>query len=696
MSHNALGRKLIMVLFTMAIALCFASPLIAGPVFLTGHDPDFHAQDSAGARNLLKSGLSFVTNGTYDDGVGQKFLWVESRIAVPGGHRIGEAGLNAIGLQLGVHYDRANAQEFATADLSQYTAVAIASSFGGILSRAELDALIARKDDLKDFINGGGGLFAAAECSPCGANLLAGQAAPDLYGFLPIEVSSVPPQAPFQVTAFGAAAPFSLVNGDVNDPTHNSFGLTGGLEALDRDQGEQATTIAGVAFVGTGLSQIILTPEAATHQVGEQHAATAKILDSLGAPVVEALVDFKVTAGPNDGDSGTGTTSATGEATFTYTGDGGVGTDTLIASFVDSDGTTQSSNEAEIQWVTEGGQGPTIKCLEPAVPNDTGFCSAAVACFQIASCLDSDGSVVAVECAPASPYPVGTTQVTITCSDGDSTATVACPVQVHDVESPQIVCPANLQLECPAVLSPEATGTPTATDNCAVASTSFADLVVPGCGGTALISRTWSAFDAAENSAGCVQTITTVDTTPPVVACDLARHRIWPPNHKFINAGLSFTAVDACDPARQAIDLGVTSDEDPSEELGAGGPTHCPDASIVEDQTVWLRAERSGLGDGRVYSVSVTATDACGNAAACFSDAQVPHDNSRKQSTVDSGQIYDATVCQQDGSGDPGPGNGGVVPGPGNSGNPGQPSDPGNGKSNGKSDSKGQGQGKGH
>jgi hypothetical protein len=230
----------------------FATPAAAGPVFLTGHDPDFHSQDSTGAANLLRSGLNFVTGGTFDDGASTKFLWVESRIPTPSGHRIGEAGLGVLGLTLGTNYDRVDAVEFASVDLSSYTAIVVASGFGGLLTRAELDALIARSAAIKNFINAGGGLMAMAECFPCGANLLGGPTAPDLYGFLPVDVSAIPPLAPFNVTPEGAAAPFNLVNGDVNDPTHNSFGLIGGLTPLDRDRGDQATTLAGDVHIGDG------------------------------------------------------------------------------------------------------------------------------------------------------------------------------------------------------------------------------------------------------------------------------------------------------------------------------------------------------------------------------------------------------------------------------------------------------------
>lgn len=246
---NRIGKQLFVLVAGVLVSISFSS--WAGPVFLTGHDPDFHSQGDAGAQNLLDAGLSFVTGGTHDLDDGNKFLWVESRPnSVPGGHLIGENGLATIGLSLGTHYDRANGAEFAGVDLSDYTAIAIASSFGGLLSRTELDALILRSADIATFVNGGGGLFAAAECDGCGVDLLGVD--PDLFGYLPIDVTSIGAAGPFFVTPFGAAAPFNLVNSDLNSPTHNSFGETGGLGIVDIDNNGNATTLAGDVRITDG------------------------------------------------------------------------------------------------------------------------------------------------------------------------------------------------------------------------------------------------------------------------------------------------------------------------------------------------------------------------------------------------------------------------------------------------------------
>lgn len=45
----------------------------------------------------------------------------------------------------------------------------------------------------------------------------------------------------------------------------------------------------------------------------------------------------------------------------------------------------------------------------------------------------------------------------------------------------------------------------------------------------------------------------------------------------------------------------------------------------TEDYFFSLRAERAGKGDGRVYTITYTATDACGNSASASATVTVPH-----------------------------------------------------------------------
>jgi hypothetical protein len=229
-------------------------------------------------------------------------------------------------------------------------------------------------------------------------------------------------------------------------------------------------------------------------------------------------------------------------------------------------------------------------------------------------------------------------------------------ISVVDADPPFVTAPPPLALECnapggvpgndPQVLAWLAQAT--AVDECGTATlTHDAPALIPtGCppAGTATVV-TFTGTDECGTSAFASSSVTVTDTTPPQVACGVARDSLWPPNHKFVDVGFTYTAADVCDTTPLSVAITVTSDEDASTAPGAGGTRRCPDAIVGPDGSVRLRAERSGPGDGRVYRITVTATDSCGNAAACSAEVQVRHDRRRGSVAVDSGQSHDALTC---------------------------------------------------
>ncbi len=98
-----------------------------------------------------------------------------------------------------------------------------------------------------------------------------------------------------------------------------------------------------------GPNTLTLTPPTDTNTVGDKHTVTATVVGSDGR-VDDADVTFTVTAGPNKGDTGTDTTDADGEADFTYTGDGGAGTDTIQACVFDEVDQKDVCDTAEKTW----------------------------------------------------------------------------------------------------------------------------------------------------------------------------------------------------------------------------------------------------------------------------------------------------------------------------------------------------------
>ncbi len=112
------------------------------------------------------------------------------------------------------------------------------------------------------------------------------------------------------------------------------------------------------------------------------------------------------------------------------------------------------------------------------------------------------------------------------------------------------------------------------------------------------------------NAASCTTSVTVVDTTPPVLSQVVASPTVlWPPNHKLVRVTLRASVSDLGGPATWSIS-GVQCNE-PANARGDGNTS--PDWSITDADTVFLRAERSGSGNARIYFIQVQATDAAGN-----------------------------------------------------------------------------------
>jgi hypothetical protein len=110
------------------------------------------------------------------------------------------------------------------------------------------------------------------------------------------------------------------------------------------------------------------------------------------------------------------------------------------------------------------------------------------------------------------------------------------------------------------------------------------------------------------------------ETTAPVLDVTVSPDTLWPPNHRYVDVTATVTVLDA-DPNATVTLLSVTSNE-PDDGLDDGDTS--TDIVIVDDFTFRLRAERSGTGSGRVYTITYQATDACGNTTVATATVTVP------------------------------------------------------------------------
>ena len=108
--------------------------------------------------------------------------------------------------------------------------------------------------------------------------------------------------------------------------------------------------------------------------------------------------------------------------------------------------------------------------------------------------------------------------------------------------------------------------------------------------------------------------------------------RLWAPNHKLRLVSLG--GVTDPDGDDVSYEIGSVTQDEP---VYRG-----PDARLgSQSNEVWLRAERSGRGDGRVYRVVYSASDGHGNSCGGTALVGVPHDSDHP-SAVDSGGSFNS------------------------------------------------------
>ncbi|EPA04773.1 cadherin-like domain-containing protein [Candidatus Nitrosarchaeum limnium] len=138
-----------------------------------------------------------------------------------------------------------------------------------------------------------------------------------------------------------------------------------------------------------------------------------------------------------------------------------------------------------------------------------------------------------------------------------------------------------------------------------------------------------------------VATITIIVTPvndAPQCSTPSATPYIWPPNHKMVSIGATMNTSDV-DGDTVTVTISSIFQDEPTNGLGDGDTS--PDANLALGQ---VRAERSGTGDGRVYVITMTASD--GHDGTCSGTVQVivPQSMKKPISAVNSGTTYNSTL----------------------------------------------------
>lgn len=164
---------------------------------------------------------------------------------------------------------------------------------------------------------------------------------------------------------------------------------------------------------------------------------------------------------------------------------------------------------------------------------------------------------------------------------------------------------------------------------------------------------TLTVSDGRGGTSSCDVRVVVSDLTPPSVSCTTSVASLWPPKHDMRPVKLFVEATDACtEPgAVQILSATLRSDE-PDDAPGGGDGNTCGDVNNQDGFSapidvatlfapvpgqpglfkacVLLRAERAGSGDGRVYTLEVTAADANGNTSSSSCVVVVPKNQKKK------------------------------------------------------------------
>lgn len=294
---------------------------------------------------------------------------------------------------------------------------------------------------------------------------------------------------------------------------------------------------------------------------------------------------------------------------------------TLTVAEVNTNPSLSASCQATVLVVDE-----TAPTLDAGANQTLEATSTAGASANINPATDDACGVVSVDISPAlNHYPLGTTVVTATATDGSGNQTSdTMVVTVQDTTPPVLSVGADVHVEATGPMTSISISPASATDIFDVTVSSNQPAAYPV--GTTTIQ--WQATDANANSASASQKVTVVDTTAPEFSINQLTDKLWPPNHKMVLVAVIEQVSDLVDGNPNVV-IEVTSNQ-PLNGNGDGNTDSDWQVNRVGDRwEVWLRAERAGPKDARHYNINVTVTDIHGNAATAAASATVPHNKGK-------------------------------------------------------------------
>ncbi|MDT0644384.1 HYR domain-containing protein [Zunongwangia sp. F363] len=233
--------------------------------------------------------------------------------------------------------------------------------------------------------------------------------------------------------------------------------------------------------------------------------------------------------------------------------------------------TDNSGNNATTSFTVtvEDNEDPVIVCQDNIIVSTEENESYAIVDFEDATATDNCSVTVEQTAGPASgsQFPVGTTTITYTATDGaGNTAECSFTVTVEDEEAPELTCPSDISQSadadiCGAVVEFE---TPSAVDN--GGSVSVEQTAGPASGEVfpvGVTTVTFTVTDEAGNTAVCSFTVTITDDQAPVI--EEMDNIVVPTDENSCGAIVNYespSATDNCEIENVTLTEGLASGEE--------------------------------------------------------------------------------------------------------------------------------------
>jgi len=454
-----------------------------------------------------------------------------------------------------------------------------------------------------------------------------------------IAVEVVPNQPPvltcpadFPVEATGPDGASVDVAVDLFDPDDDAMSLEWSVDGTLADTGAVPagagpTTVTLTRTLGLGAHDVSLAADDGTNPpvscttVVTVQDTTPPVIDFPASVVEEAtgpggaVVSFDVTA--SDAVDPDPDVSCSPESGTPFP----LGSTPVSCTATDASGNASSAGfDVQVVDTTP----PALLDVPPNMTLEATGPSGAVVAWAGPTASDAVDPAPLVFCAPASgsTFPLGLTVVTCTATDdAGNTAMASFGVQVVDTTPPDLVVPDDVTVEASG--SGGATASwppPTATDlvdpDPTIACDRVSGSLFPF--GETLVTCT-ATDDFGNRATGSFRVIVRDTSAPVIESVTPDNGYLWPPNHMFVLVTLSVDVTDI-DPDTTCRIVAVESDE-PANGLGDGD--QAPDFTGISGLSVELRAERSGRGDGRTYTLHVECADTSGNVATASTTVQV-------------------------------------------------------------------------